>query len=116
MGESEVILEIGAEGGSITLCGTRTADGWRFSRNLLDQTPELLDEPAIEHDSNMVESWSAALELLDTYPWHRLFPLWVHPEFRGLVLDAVKARYTANGPRGPDRTDRWEELCLPADE
>jgi len=47
--KSEVILQVGAEGGAITLYGVRDPDGWRYS--VLDQTPSLLpdefDEPEI---------------------------------------------------------------------
>ena len=34
--ESEVIIELGGEGGSITLSGFRTERGWSFSRALTD--------------------------------------------------------------------------------
>jgi len=39
--KSEVILEVGAEGGAIALYGVRDADGWRYSSSVLDQTPSL---------------------------------------------------------------------------
>ena len=40
MPHSEIIIEIAGEGGSITLLGARTAQGWRFSRS----TNESIDE------------------------------------------------------------------------
>ena len=89
MNRSEVILELMAECGSITLYCARTPEGWQFSRNVMDQTPMLLDEPGIEHDSEEVKSWSAALKLLDKYPWHHFSPTQVHPEFRRLAFDAM---------------------------
>ena len=55
--ESEVIIELGAEGGSITLSGFRTERGWSFSRALTDWTPELIDEERIQHQSAVVDSW-----------------------------------------------------------
>ena len=55
MSESEVIIELGAEGGSITLFGVRSPRGWLYSRSVDDWTPELIDEERIEHDSNVVE-------------------------------------------------------------
>ena len=83
MNKSEVILEVGAEGGAITLYGVRDLDGWRYSTSVLDQTPSLLpdefDEPEIRKDSEVVNSWEAALRLIDRYPWHRLSPLTVPP-------------------------------------
>lgn len=33
-----VILEVGAEGGSITLLGVQTADGWRFRLKSTDHS------------------------------------------------------------------------------
>jgi hypothetical protein len=51
MSASEVILEVGAEGGAITLYGVRDPDGWRYSTSVLDQAPALLpgefDKPGI---------------------------------------------------------------------
>ena len=38
-----------------------------------------------------------ALALLDQYPWHRLIPLHVHPDFRLAVWVAVKERYCRGG-------------------
>ena len=54
MGQSEVIVEVGAEGGSVTLYGLRTKQGWLFSRKVIDQSLMLLDEPQIQHDSSCV--------------------------------------------------------------
>jgi hypothetical protein len=110
MPEKEVIVEIGAEGGSITLFGVRSPRGWLYSRSVDDWTPELIDEERIEHDSNVVDSWEAALGLLDQYPWHLLSPLNVHPEFRRQILVAVQKRFeSTEDPMG--RIERWRELC-----
>ena len=45
--ESEVIIELGAEGGSITLSRFRTERGWSFSREVTD----CIDEEWIQHKS-----------------------------------------------------------------
>jgi hypothetical protein len=113
-GPSEVILEVGAEGGSLTLYGARTPDGWRYSRRVLDQTMALLDlddGEVIDEESAVVGSWSAALALLDKYPWHRLYPLEVHPEFRGRVMQAVVARVREDLDKDPERVFRWKAAC-----
>ena len=60
MNPCETILEVGGEGGSITLYGVRTANGWLFSREVIDQSPELINEAAIQHRSEIVDSWPAA--------------------------------------------------------
>lgn len=100
-----------AEGGSITLYGARTTKGWQFARNVIDQTPMLLDETGIEHDSGVVKSWSAALKLLDRYPWHRFSPTQVHPEFRRLAFDAVMARYKVENKADQWVLPKWRCLC-----
>lgn len=110
---SEVILKVRAEGGSITLYGVRSPNGWVFSRDVMDQTPELLDEPWNEHHSRRVDSWDAALELLDEYPWHRLSPGEVHREFRKVVLDEVERRYAAAAQPTHSQLPRWRALCVP---
>jgi len=109
--ESEVILKVGAEGGGINLYGRRGERGWSFSRNVIDQTPTLLDESAIEHTSKLVDTWPDALALIDKYPWHKLHPLTVHPEFRQKVLEAVIARFSSKGDTGSDRLADWNEIC-----
>lgn len=51
MSMQEIILQVGAEGGDLTLYGSRTASGWLFTLSVYDCTPLLLDEgePAIKH-------------------------------------------------------------------
>jgi hypothetical protein len=102
----EVIVEIGAEGGSITLFGVRSPRGWLYSISV----DELIDEERSQHDSNVVGSWKAALGLLDQHPWHLLSPQHVHPEFRRQVLAAVRKRFeSSDDPYG--RMEKWRELC-----
>lgn len=105
----EVILKVGAEGGSITLYGVRTESGWRFKRDVIDQTPCVLDEAGIRHDSQFTSSWAEALSLLDRYPWHRLYPIRVHPEFRQSVWSVVRTRYARDG--SDHDLERWRERC-----
>ena len=56
MNEFEVIIELGAEGGSLALHGIRTEQCWLFSRQLLDWTPELIDEGRIQGKTTYVDS------------------------------------------------------------
>ena len=109
--ENEVIVKVAAEGGSITLYGVRAPEGWMFSRDVMDQTPEMLDEPWTEHSSPRVKSWADALRLLDQYPWHRLYPRVVHGEFRKTVLEAVEERYRQEGSTQMSRLSEWKALC-----
>ncbi len=109
MSKREIILLVGAEGGGITLYAARTKDGWRFQRNVVDQTPWMLDEEVIRHDSQFTSSWEEALALLDRYPWQRLSPIRVHPEFRQEVWTAVQKRYAGNDAQRD--LERWRDRC-----
>jgi hypothetical protein len=108
--QGELIIEIGAEGGSLALYGFRTDHGWVFTRKILDQTPELIDEEWIERKSRCVDSWEAALGLLDQYPWFSLYPVSIHPEFRQKIWFAVQERLQKN-ESSEFELQRWRELC-----
>jgi hypothetical protein len=108
--QCEVVLELGAEGGSIALYGFRTEYGWLFTRETLDQTPELIDEDRIETNSACADTWEAALKLLDQYPWVELYPLSIHTEFRQQIWSAVQERLP-NDERSDVKLRRWRELC-----
>ena len=92
MKEWQVILQAGVDGGSITLNGIYNGKCWFFSRDVADQTPELIDEPNIFRYSKNVYSWQDALDMLDEHRWHMFYPLEVHPVFRGAILAAVLER------------------------
>jgi hypothetical protein len=94
----EIIVEVLAEGGTLTLVGIKAANGWRF-RLVRDESTlaDLLseeDRQGIEFrsESEWVDSWEAALDLLDNYPWHRLHALQVHPDFSREIWAAVQDR------------------------
>ncbi len=105
------ILKCGAEGGSLTLMGRWWLNGWEFHRNLHDCSLMLIDEGnAIQHDSDTVGSWRKAMSLMDRYPWHRLHPLSVHPEFRAKALKSWRHRCKKDGS-GPSFNDHaWREM------
>ena len=111
MNQNEVVVEVGSEGGSVTLRGTRTPTGWLFSRHVIDQSAAMLDEVADEQASSSVKSWSAALKLLSEYPWVDLHPIEVHPEFRQRILDAVVSVYEKRGDTPQRRLEKWKEVC-----
>ncbi len=93
------VLKIGAEGGSLTIFGERAASGaWSFSlRTNETATYGLLDEEDRQgfeprSTSPRVHSFAAAIALLDKYPWFRLCPMEVHPEFAAAVGHEVRKR------------------------
>ena len=109
----EIILQVGAEGGSLTLYGSRTASGWQFSLSVNDSSPLLLDEgdAAIQHTSSSVTTWADAIALLDTYPhWAEFYPLAVHPDFRKRVWKEVENRLNQAG-RDQHFLDQWRNAC-----
>lgn len=113
----EIILEIGAEGGSLTIFGIRDPEcGWRFinERNeaaMCGMLPE--DEPGPEfyERSGYVPSLDEALDSLDRYPWHKLYPLRVHPDFRQKIFDVVVSRFEAEGEDRWNQLSKWREVC-----
>lgn len=114
--KSEVILQVGAEGGCVTLYGYRAAHNWIFSLNAIDQTPDFINELVQKHDSDLTESWAKALEFLDRYPWCELYPLKVHPEFRDMIFDAVVTRLKLLTSEHSLRSlSQWERLCMPTE-
>lgn len=112
---SLVMLEVGAEGGSVTLIGREGADGaWRYARITNDQTWALFgdeDVPITAPDLTSlvwVEGWEAGLSLMDRYPWVRLHPVYVHPEFVERVRAAVEQRLANVDPDDAERArGKW---------
>jgi len=68
-----------------------------------------------EHNG-YVSSLAEALRLLDRYPWHRLYPLHAHLEFRVVVYDAVSDRYKSQNDHQLERLHDWKELCRISDD
>ncbi|MDB5758868.1 MAG: hypothetical protein JWM30_2157 [Burkholderia sp.] len=111
MNEWTVILNAGIEGGSITLCGQYNGKGWIFKKDIADQTPMLIDEPASYSCSEQMYSWEEALEVLDSHPWHLFYPLEVHPVFRGAVLAAVVRRTQPDMIAKDYGFRHWLQVC-----
>ncbi|MDF1628706.1 MAG: hypothetical protein P1U78_02820 [Alcanivoracaceae bacterium] len=93
----EIILKIGAEGGSITLYGVRRNNDFeRFSINTYDCSDDEAEDDASRDISqisspNSASSWPDALNLLKRYPsWYRLYPLVLHPDFESRILEEVR--------------------------
>lgn len=95
----EVIIEVGAEGGSLTIFGKRNAIGdWSFfsEKNEIALADLLTEEDrggstAFER-SDDVNSFDEALKLLEPYSWFHFNPRKIHPDFLDRVLLEVKKR------------------------
>ena len=113
------IMALGAEGGGVSLFGRQMRDGeWVFSTSHVDQTPTFLagDDEGLEirDRSGWVSGWDGALDMLDKRYryWARLHPIAVHPVFRDLVLNAVRARCGAeDAETWADRMDRKARMA-----
>ena len=115
-----MILQVGAEGGDLTLLGRRGSDGvWEFTRATVDQSEQLFGESGSELAPGPVRDgrgwtpdWEAALAMLDRYRWATLHPIEVHPEFRDRVRMAVEARLTkeAPGPWIEQAREKWADM------
>ena len=100
--KGQVILDVGGEGAGLTLFGDKDHSGeWKFwiqtdetatFEALHDEDRQGLGEPI--RTSRQVHSLPEGLKLLDQYPWFRLYPTKVHPEFREAILVEVGRRGT----------------------
>lgn len=107
------IIELGGEGGKITLFGWKPDhDKWHFLRETDEHTLQDMlckDDLAglsFQSSSETVIGWNAALKILSKYPWRYLCPLYVHPEF----VDLVWKEFSKQGKEYYNRFE-WEEAC-----
>lgn len=103
-----VILQLLAEGGSLTLFGRQDHSGnWSFTLEAYDCS----DDDDFKSSEWPASSWPEALVLLDTFPyWPSLHLRVLHPEFESRILEealrrggdaAVRRWRDDHGPTGP---------------
>jgi hypothetical protein len=92
----DIVLAIGAEGGSLTIRREPSrSDGWCFRVSIDESTMyDMLSEEDREgivfsRHFDVVRSLDEALRQLDAYPWVRLHPMQIHPDYRDEILRAV---------------------------
>ena len=96
-----LIVEVGGEGGTVGLAGRQDdAGGWEFRLATLD--------------GPIVRSWEEGLQLFDRYPWQELEPIYIRPDFRNEVLDAVRSRRTHRLREWQRVAARHDALVKPA--
>lgn len=93
--KTEIIMTIGAEGGSINLVGARMDGNWQFRIETSDQRWMLADDDYTPPVHPWVSTWPEAVTQLDRYPWAELHPALVHPEFRAMVAQSLKQKQKA---------------------
>ena len=106
----ELILEVGAAGGSLSVWSSTNKEGNRSFLVKRDESPlkalmEEKDAKGIKFTSTsgQLQSFADALIFLGQYPWHRLYPMFVHHDFIDPVLAAVM---TLGGQK---ELDRWKQ-------
>jgi hypothetical protein len=111
MPPEEVVLRVGAEGGSLTVYRVPyTGGGWFWEvetnevalHDLVSDDDDLDSCGAVRR--TLAESFEEAIERLDKYPWVRLYPLQIHKDYHDAILRAVLER-------GGEREERrWRSM------
>ena len=94
--EQELVLKVGAMGGSISVWSVNTKDG---TRSFVVKTDEstlkaFMDEEdanglSFKSETGSLHSFADALIVLGRDPWHLFSPLFVHQDYIDPVLTAV---------------------------
>ena len=94
--EQELVLKIGAAGGSLSVWSVNAKDGTRSFLVKQDETTlkELMTKEdaagiTFKNKTGSLHSFADALTVLERYPWHLLYPMFVHQDFIDPVLTAV---------------------------
>ena len=94
--EQELILKIGAAGGSLSVWSVNTKDGTpsfvvKTDESTLKEFMTKEDAAGINFKSKTgpLRSFADALTVLGRYPWHLFSPLFVHQDYIDPVLTAV---------------------------
>jgi len=106
----ELILEVGAAGGSISVWSVKAKGGLRSFLIIKDETTlkEFMTKEdaaglTFKSETGPLHSFADALTALGSYPWHRLYPLFVHHDFIDPILAEVKKL------GGKKEVDRWQD-------
>ena len=104
-----MILKVGATGGSLSIWSVNIKDGTRSFVVTTDESTlkEFMGKGdaiglSFKSKTPPLNSFADALTTLGQYPWHKLYPMFVHQDFREPVLTAV----TNLG--GEQLANRWQ--------
>ncbi|NVO17509.1 MAG: hypothetical protein HXX10_26070 [Rhodoplanes sp.] len=102
------ILKVGAEGGSFAVHAREGDQGSLEFQVIVSES--VLDEAEVA--SGWLPDWEAVLVHIGRWPWPNLFPLAVHPDWRGRVMQAVLIFRDREGASvRPSALTRWQSLC-----
>jgi hypothetical protein len=115
MSRAELLLQIGAEGGSIAIYGRQEGDRTQYRVGIVDQTLTFLNDDEageeIRSDSGWLNTWEEAVARIGRWPWPNLYPNFVHPSIRDAVWKAVLEYSDAKSVREA-ALDRWRDKCI----
>lgn len=101
--EPVTILELGAEGGSVSLLGRVAKRSWHYRVACYDCSALFLDEDEDLYPTTWFTPWlhslRAAMKALDRYGWPNLSPQFVAPEFRRQVRASLRRRLQPSSAR-----------------
>lgn len=91
----EIVLQVGAEGGSLTLVRYHVSgEKWQFAiirdESTLADFLEEKDKVDLFETLDSIATFEDAIALLNKYPWPNLCPLVVHPEYANRVLEIIE--------------------------
>lgn len=95
-GKQELMLKVGAAGGSLSIWAVHAKDGTRSFLVKQDESTlrGMLDKEDAStfnyySETGQLRSFADALDVLGQYPWYGLSPIFVHQDFLDIVLTTV---------------------------
>lgn len=91
--EYEKVFEYGGEGGSICITRRKSDSGEKFifHKSEINFTDEEFDEASLS-ETVCCNSFDEAFELNNRYPWHSLYFLLVHDDYRNIIIQKFLAK------------------------
>jgi len=111
MKKEKLILEAGADGGSVHLFQINEYFLYATDESTLkDFVPDLTDEE-LKSKSDIFTSFAQAMEsLIEKYPIFNLYPLHIHPDFKNVIIPFYQ-RFCSKNKRHENRKDgEWDHL------
>lgn len=107
VGTLSYVLQLMAEGGSLAVIAT-SSHPQKFCLWLDDISRELVEEGPAVNTRSPWGTFEQAMERLETYPWRKLYPRYIAPEFLERILTEVER---GDGPLSQDIMWRWEDAA-----
>lgn len=107
----EIVLQVGAEGGSLTIVRYQVSgEKWQFAFIRDESTlagflgEEDQEDLLLFEALDSIATFEDAIALMNKYPWPDLYPLVVHQEYANRVREIIER------PGNPRAKDRWKDI------